>query len=394
MTNFDVIIIGAGPVGLAFATTLARSRLNVALVERQPRAAIEDPAFDGREIALTHDSVRTLRGCGIWANIPAVEVSLLRTARVWNGASPFSMHIEKAGTPCENLGYLVSNHLIRRAAWATASAVPNLSIFFESRVTSLAPVDDSAAMRVTLQDGTSLRAALTVSADSRFSETRRAVGISSTSQDFGRTMLVCRMRHEEPHDGVAWEWFDHGQTLALLPLNGGTSSSVVVTVDDEQARRLCAMDETDFNADIRRRFCGRLGEMHLCSSRHAYPLIGVYANRFVSERHALIGDAAVGMHPVTAHGFNLGLRGQATLAREVLEAAAHVTDQGTDPGAAPGLARYERAHRRATWPLYTATNALVRLYTAEAPPLRVARHALLRVADRFTPFRHAVAALL
>jgi 2-polyprenyl-6-methoxyphenol hydroxylase-like FAD-dependent oxidoreductase len=130
--------------------------------------------------------------------------------------------------------------------------------------------------------------------------------------------------------------------------------------------------------------------MQLCGDRHAYPLVGVYADRFVAQRHALIGDAAVGMHPVTAHGFNLGLKGQATLCREILAAER----RGTDIGAAHQLARYEREHRRATWPLYAATNALVRLYTAEAPPLRLARHALLRAADRFTPFRRAVAAML
>jgi 2-polyprenyl-6-methoxyphenol hydroxylase-like FAD-dependent oxidoreductase len=93
---------------------------------------------------------------------------------------------------------------------------------------------------------------------------------------------------------------------------------------------------------------------------------------------------------VTAHGFNLGLRSQATLAREILGAVR----RGGDIGAADLLARYEREHRRASRPLYAATNALVKLYTAETPPLRFARHALLRVVNRFTPFRQAVAAML
>jgi ubiquinone biosynthesis UbiH/UbiF/VisC/COQ6 family hydroxylase len=203
-------------------------------------------------------------------------------------------------------------------------------------------------------------------------------------------MLVCRMHHAKSHDGVAWEWFDHGQTLALLPLNGGFCSSVVITVSDQEARRLQALGETDFDAELGRRFQRRLGTMRLCGERHAYPLVGVYADRFVAPRHALIGDAAVGMHPVTAHGFNLGLRGQATLAREILAAAA----RGADIGAAELLERYQREHRRASWPLYAATNTLVRLYTSEAPPLRFARHALLRLADRFTPFREGLAAIL
>jgi 2-polyprenyl-6-methoxyphenol hydroxylase-like FAD-dependent oxidoreductase len=110
----------------------------------------------------------------------------------------------------------------------------------------------------------------------------------------------------------------------------------------------------------------------------------------VARRFALIGDAAVGMHPVTAHGFNLGLLGQATLAREISDAAA----RGLDIGAHDLLARYERAHRRATLPLYLGTHALVSLFTAETPPMRIARHALLRLASRVTPVRKALAASL
>jgi ubiquinone biosynthesis UbiH/UbiF/VisC/COQ6 family hydroxylase len=300
------------------------------------------------------------------------------------------MHIAKPGTPGGPLGFLVANHLLRRAAWERASGLAGVTVFCESRVGALTPIDEGRAVRVSLQDGATLRAALTVSADSRFSTTRRAVGIPAASQDFGRTMLVCRMHHAKSHDGVAWEWFDHGQTLALLPLNGGFCSSVVITVSEQEARRLQALGETDFDAELERRFQRRLGTMRLCGERHAYPLVGVYADRFVAPRHALIGDAAVGMHPVTAHGFNLGLRGQATLAREILAAAA----RGADIGAAEPLERYQREHRRASWPLYAATNTLVKLYTSEAPPLRFARHALLRLADRFTPFREGLAAML
>ncbi|MGC4010503.1 MAG: hypothetical protein QM805_16830 [Pseudomonas sp.] len=49
----------------------------------------------------------------------------------------------------------------------------------------------------------------------------------------------------------------------------------------------------------------RLGEMAQAGSRHACPLVAVYAERFAGRRSALIGDAAIGMHPITAHGFNI-----------------------------------------------------------------------------------------
>ena len=58
--HFDVAIIGAGPSGLCFARALAASGLRIALLERQGEAALVEPTFDGREIALTHHSVAIL----------------------------------------------------------------------------------------------------------------------------------------------------------------------------------------------------------------------------------------------------------------------------------------------------------------------------------------------
>lgn len=62
--RFDVLIVGAGPAGLALAQALKPLGLQVALVEQAPRASLADPAFDGREIALTQHSVSLLEQLG------------------------------------------------------------------------------------------------------------------------------------------------------------------------------------------------------------------------------------------------------------------------------------------------------------------------------------------
>jgi len=130
--------------------------------------------------------------------------------------------------------------------------------------------------------------------------------------------------------------------------------------------------------------------MRLSSTRHAYPLVAVYADRFVGPRYAAIGDAAVGMHPVTAHGFNFGLSGQALLSTEIR----HALRRGRDIGNAEGLARYQSRHRRATLPLYLTTNAIAKLFTDDRMPARFARDTALRVAERLSPFKRAVVGTL
>lgn len=385
--NFDIVIIGAGPTGLSFARALADSGLRVAIIERQSEAALENPAFDGREIALTHLSAKLMRELGLWDRINPEAISLLRDARVLNGSSLYAMNIDHHDGKQSELGYLVSNCIIRKAAYEAVKAANGITLFTDAQVTGINTGKEQAL--VTLANGETISTQLVVAADSRFSEARRAMGIATAMHDFGKTMMVCAMEHEIAHQHVAWEWFDYGQTLALLPMNG-LKSSVVITMPAQQIQHMMAMSEVDFNREVEARFRHRLGKMKLVTTRHAYPLVTTYANNFVAPRFALMGDAAVGMHPVTAHGFNFGLRAADNLAREIK--TAH--NKHSDIAAASLLARYEQTHRRATRPLFLATHAIAKLYGNDSPPARLIRATTLRIGNRIAPFKRAVAGFL
>jgi ubiquinone biosynthesis UbiH/UbiF/VisC/COQ6 family hydroxylase len=386
--QFDVVIVGGGPVGLAFAGSLSGTGLSVAVVEPQDEATLAAPAFDGREIALTHLSQDILRGLGAWARIPADIPSALREARVLNGGSPYALRFDTTGRQASELGRLVPNHRIRQALYEALSASPGgTRLLTGQRVTALETDVDGA--RVTLAGGGTIAAKLVVGADSRFSGTRRLAGIGAEMLEFGKAMLVARMRHARPHGHVATEWFGYGETIAMLPLNG-EASSVVLTLPPEEIARMAAMDAAGFGAEITRRYRNRLGPMELASTRHTYPLVAVYARRFAGTRLALLGDAAVGMHPVTAHGFNFGLHGQDTLAAGIRAALA----EGRDFAAGPVLRGYEAAHRQATRGLYLATNATALLYNDTRLPARLLRGAALRLGNHLRPFRQAVVSRL
>ena len=209
----------------------------------------------------------------------------------------------------------------------------------------------------------------------------------------GKQQWVARKFPTAAH--VAWEWFDYGQTLALLPMNddpvtGEHRASTVLTLPHQRIEPLLTMDEAAFGEEMSRRYHGRLGRMQLTSTRHSYPLVGVMPHRLVSRRFACVGDAAVGMHPVTAHGFNFGLLSIDTLAEELRTAHA----SGKDIGSPDLLARYERRHMLATRPLYEVTKLIATLYTTEAAPAKLLRNAALHLGQRFTPFRKLVAASL
>ena len=399
--DFDLIIIGAGPAGLSLARALRGSGLRIGLIEQHTRDALQQPAFDGREIALTQHSSELLRQLGIWPLLGDAHIAPLRDALVLDGgAGPGQqrMRISHQLSQKSELGFLVANHHIRRAAFEAALAPEDASgqppeLRCGEQVTQIHT--DASGAHLTLASGQRLSAQLVVAADSRHSSTRRAMGIPADMHDYGRTMLVCNMTHDQPHFETAWEWFDHGQTLALLPMNpdpvsGLPRSSVVLTLPSQELQPLMDLPEDAFNAAMAQRFGHQLGAMRLSSTRHAYPLVGVWARRLVAQRFAVVGDAAVGMHPVTAHGFNLGLRSIDSLSKALIQ----VHQKGQDIASPVLLQRYQRQHQSDSRSLYMATHALATLYTREETPARLLRQAMVGLGERFTPFKRAVAASL
>ncbi|MGX5832131.1 5-demethoxyubiquinol-8 5-hydroxylase UbiM [Mesorhizobium sp. 43Arga] len=387
MTSFDIIVVGAGPVGLAFAASLAASDLKVALIERRSMADLAQPAFDGREIALTHASVKILRELGAWDGIPHSEKSPLLGARVLNGSNPFALSFDPPAGSAKPLGILVPNHRIRSALFSVVGEREHARVFSDCNVVA-AQIKPGHAT-VTFSDGRQLHAQLLVAADSRLSVLRDLLGIAADVNRLGCSMLICRVRHELHHHSLATEWFDDKQTIAMLPLATGVSS-LLVTLPANEVSRLVLMNDAAFLAEMTQRCGGRMGKMSLASSRHAYSLVTTWADRFWMPRAALIGDAAVGMHPVIAHGFNIGLGGQDRLAKGILT----TWRKGTDIADPTLLRRYEARLRLSAAPLYHATNMLVKLYTDDRPLAQVARHAGLRLGQNLPFVRRGISAVL
>ena len=380
---YDIIIIGAGPAGLSFAQSLANTGLRIALIEKQSKDQLATPEFDGRDIALTQSSVRILKDLDIWARFEPDDRPPIKEARVLDGASPYCLNFYHEQDSVDQLGFIVSNHVIRKALIDEVQSLDNVELLADLTVTSVTTNDSVAS--VVLSDGQTLESRLVVAADSRFSETRRMVGISAYMYDFGRVCIVCRMEHERPHEGIAYECFHYGRTLAVLPLTSHRSS-IVVTAPMDQRNTIMDMDDANFSCDIKHRFDNRYGEMNLISKKFAYPLVAVHASRFCAKRFALIGDAAVGMHPVTAHGYNLGLSGQEILANEIVSAAA----QQRDIGAMPLLERYQRKHMRTTKPMFRGTNEIVKFFTDDRVPAKLARQVALRLANKIPPIKRVI----
>ncbi len=381
--KYDIVIIGGGQAGLSFACSMSNSNLKVLLVESRELKQLAKPKSDGREIALTHLSVSILKKIGAWHLIPASQISPLKEARIFNGDSSSFLNFKAPNPASDSLGYLVSNYLICKALYQKASGADNINIVTDVTVNDIHRQSDCS--RVFLSNGDQVDTKLVVAADSRFSTMRRKMGIPALMKDFSKVMILTQMDHELSHHQTALECFHYGRTLALLPMVGNTSS-VVMTVASDKVDDVLSLSEDEFNHEVTQAFNGIFGEMRQQGQRYAYPLISTYSQTFISPRFALIGDAAVGMHPVTAHGSNLGLRGQDILADTLKKAV----EQDEDIGSLNVLKRYESKQIHITRLMYFGTNGIVALFTNDTPAIKQIRKVVLNVAQHFPPLKYLI----
>lgn len=385
----DIIIVGAGPAGLAFCRFFKGSDLRLTLIEKAPLTVLQTPAYDGREIALTNTSKEILQNLGAWQRFNPDEIYPLKDAKVYSGHLNYALHFQvpklmHLQRSLDRLGNLISNHNIKKALYDEVATMDNVTLITDATVTDVNTDDNKAC--VTLMDGRQLQADLVIAADSRLSGVRRMLGIGAQMHDFGRTVIVFRVTHPLSNHATAQECFLYGRTLALLPLNE-TMTNCVITLDNTQADELLKMTPEQLAHEAQRMFGDRFGAFSIAGSVHHYPLMGVHAHRFNANRAVLIGDAAVGMHPVTAHGYNLGLLSANTLAPLILQAHR----RGLDIGSNQLLSTYNRRHQAHTRPLYHGTNAMVTLFTTDTPPMRAVRDLALRVSNNLPPVKHWIA---
>ena len=383
----DIVVVGAGPAGLAFARQLKDSRLRVTIIEKAPLEMLQNPPYDGREIALTHLSCEIMQRLGMWQRIPENEIYRLRDAKVFNGTSDYTLHFPQPskarGGATDRLGNLISNHNIRRAAYEEVAECANVELRCGVGVKSVETNENRAL--VELENGDTITARLLIAADSRFSQTRRQLGIAADMHDFGRTVIVFRTKHTISNQHTASECFFYGRTLALLPLEEHLTNCVI-TITNTKAHELLDLSPEDLTAEAQKMLNGRLGEMEIAGTVHHYPLVGAHASTFVGTRCALVGDAAVGMHPVTAHGWNLGLESTEILAKLVLQADA----KDKDIASKDVLEMYNVKHQLHTRPLYHGTNAMVSFFTNDSAPAKLLRGAVLRVSNNLPPLKKLI----
>jgi 2-octaprenylphenol hydroxylase len=383
--DYDVVILGAGPVGLALAAALGREHLAVALLERGALAAYDGPAnaddWDSRVYAVSPGSAEFLRRLAAWQRLPQERLAAIEMMDVrgdGGGAIAFSAYElgERA------LAWIVENRELSATLIEAVRTCASVEVLAPCNPTGIAWRNDSAL--VTLADGRRLAARLVVGADGVHSWVRREAGIAREPRSYGQTAVVANFACELAHRGRAFQWFVEGEgVLAWLPLPG-RRVSIVWSAPDALAQALLMLDGTALAQRVAAAGRHALGALTLITPPAAYPLSFLKLDAIVASRLALVGDAAHAVHPLAGQGVNLGFGDAATLAA-VLKARGPVKDAG----ASILLERYARKRALPVVAMQMVTDGLVRLF--DVPALRALRNRGMSAVAALAPVRRLLA---
>ena len=382
----DLLIVGAGPVGLALALALKDAGLDIVLADARAREAV---ARDPRDLALAHGTRLTLQRLGVWDGLPTTAIQHIHISH--QGGLGRTL-IDAAEHELPALGYVASAGALA-ATLRRAVDAAGIPVFDETEITNLAAGEDDviASLADTGRPAPTLRARLAACAEGGL----RAGDPNVVEHDYGQHALIADVQVAGGHRHTAFERFTPQGPVALLPK--GEGYALVHVARPETADELLALDDAAYLARLQAHIGGR-ARLTGVGPRLRYPLVLRYRRSTIAQRTVWLGNAAQTLHPVAGQGFNLALRDVWALSealRRATEAArrdsADTAPNPFDAGAAAILASYANARGLDRLGTIRFTDTLVRVFSNDFAPLRHARGAALFALDLLPPLRNFVA---
>ena len=380
--DYDIIIIGGGLAGGCLALALEGAGYSVAVIEAGTDEQRRRSPAGERGLALAYGSVQLLKRLSVWQGSKqyATPIENIHISdRGHFGKTRLSA--EKEGVAA--LGYVITARPLENQV-SEGLKRASADIIQPARLIGIKAGSESVCVTLKQDDNClHLNGRLVVGADGDDSSVRKLLDIGQTVRDYGQSAIVTTVEPERNPSCTAFERFTPQGPLALLPIENGCCS-VIWTRSNDDVKIVMDMSEQGFVDELQTCFGYWLGRLSLCASRQAFPLKLVQAQQVVTNRTALVGNAAHRLHPVAGQGFNLGLRDVARLAEMLIE-----LDPSTDdPGNPRLLQNFQSERMKDQQRVVMFTNSVVGIFSNEWMPLALSRNLGLLSLDRLSGAKH------
>jgi len=379
MQKFDILIVGAGMVGLTLALAIRKTtRLTVAIADKTPLSPITE-APSVRVSAINMASQQIFEQLGAWSNIVEQRLQPYQHMHVWDkagyGKLSFSTDDISDASEVEQLGWIIENSVIRSALWNKAQQDSGITFFTEENITNIGVGDTEVFASFATQ--MPITAKLVVGADGANSWVRKQMDMPITFRDYDHHAIVATVQCEQGHQNTAWQVFLPKGPLAFLPLYDKNLCSIVWSTSPEDAERLKALSPEEFSKELTAASDGRLGNVTIISKTASYPLTMRMSQSFNQERVVLVGDAAHTIHPLAGQGVNLGLLDAASLAQIITEDIDKQKEAGQSDSVSWAsstiLNQYSRWRKSEAAEMVAAMESIKQVFTPQNPVTQLVR---------------------
>jgi 2-octaprenylphenol hydroxylase len=400
LTEFDIVIAGAGMVGASLACLLADTPLRIALIDRLPLTPasgseeheLSSDKFDPRVSAISQASQQLFRDIGVWDGIAAKRACNYQAMEVWDAEGTGSISFSATQISEPELGSIVENSIITAMLHNRIAQLENVTAISPFSIESFESIEDErgSCIELNASEGQSIRAGLVVAADGANSKLRQLANFECREWDYEQHALVTTVRTEREHLNTARQRFLETGPLAFLPLRVAQHDddqhfcSIVWSMLPEQAERMQALSEAEFNTELAAALEFKLGAIKWSDKRFVFPLRQRHAIDYVKDNIVLVGDAAHTIHPLAGRGVNLGLLDVRALAEELtggIQAGRSIADSVV-------LARYQRRRKGNNLSMMWLMEGFKRLFAQQDLGIRWLRNMGMNAADKMTPVKN------
>jgi 2-polyprenylphenol 6-hydroxylase len=380
--NTDVIIIGAGIVGLTTALALSQNMPRLQIVILDTAQAPDFSAKKNQQVsAISQASQQIFAQLDIWNNMELHALSPCHFMEIWEEKENSRIHFSAKASGLPVLAYIVRNHLLQKMLLQKIAEKKEITLLYSAAPSVLSIKENQIELTTTHSEINSAKtsekkwhAQLLIGADGAHSFVRQAGNFLIKKKSYAQHAIVATVKTTISHQCTAFQRFLTTGPLAFLPLADPHLSSIVWSIDDENNKEtdsaqmlfsLAEFEKEKFAQLLSQKIENKLGAMSLISEPCFFPLQKIWSGQLVQHRIALVGDAAHVIHPLAGQGLNLGIADAAGLARIVADANL----RGRDWGALHTLRKYERDRKAHIIAMMTAMDFFHAVFSGSSPVL-------------------------
>jgi len=299
--QYDIIIVGAGIVGLTAALAFSRlGQLNIAVLDQREIKLAPAKQNASRVSAITAASKNIFSHLQVWPQLKCL--SAFKQIQIWDAAFQ-TCQFQARDHDAQVLGFIAENDEIYAALLATVKTKSNIYLHPSVRLETYHQDTNGVLLN------NHFFGKLICAADGADSWVRSQNQMTLQQEDYAQSAIIANVATDITHAQTAQQYFLKQGPLAFLPLQHPLHRSIVWSAPTGEIEKLMQLSDADFCAALltETQSAGSFKKIKLLSPRQMHTLKMRHADQYVMDHVVLLGDAAHTLHPLAGLGLNMGL---------------------------------------------------------------------------------------